>query len=570
MPPILRLKSASLALGVLAAAGPGLRAQAPGAAADHAVMLPAMVVQGAAWRYAHPPGFEVISLWPDSRTKTFANALLSAKQLFDLLLPPEFQAQFSVPTAYVLVPDNGTESLSAPLMGELLSQATAQGAASDWQSSVRFLPNLLLWDRDCLVVFVQSSPSINDANVVFSLDRVELALERRVPALPGWFITGFLKIYSRLDYRQGDAGTGAAGWMSRDLATALADDPESPRQLLPLADLFAGPPAGGPAEVPARALLRREEAALFIRWALDGDGAPHKGTFWKFVAEASAGPVSEARFEALFGEDYVSALNDLSDYLPWALTHSLRLASAPAPVDTEIRMRDATPAEVGRIKGDWERLEMNRVAVEFPKLAPRYREHAQETLKLAYQENKTDPGLLAVMALFNLDCGKPGQADPYLRTAASGRVVRPRVYYELASLLFKELIRAQPDPSQARLSPIQAATLLGLLDQARAQSPALPEVYGLYFEIVEAAAAQPTPALLKVFSDGVKLFPENAPLIYHAALMLARSGAVDAANNVLQKGLGVAAEPALRTRMTRLQAALAPALQKQDAQPAVQ
>jgi hypothetical protein len=570
MPPDFRLKSAALALSVLAAAGAGLHAQAPGAAADRAVMLPAMVVQGAAWRYAQPAGFEVISLWSDSRTRTFANALLSAKQLFDLLLPPEFQAQFSVPTAYVLVPDNGTESLSAPLMAELLSHAKVPGSTPDQQPSVRFLPNLLLWDRDSLVVFVQSSPSINDGHMVFSNDRVALALERRVPALPGWFSAGFLTVYNAMEYGQDDAGIGPAGWMSRDQATALAEDPESPRQLLPLADLFAGPVPGGPAEAPTRALLRREEAALFIRWALDGDGAPHKAALWKFVSEASAGPVSEGRFEALFGEDYVSVLNDLSDYLPWALTHSLRLTSVPAPVDTEIRMRDATPAEVGRIKGDWERLEMNRVALEFPQLAPRYREHAQETLRLAYQENKTDPGLLAVMALFDLDCGKPGPADPYLRTAAAGRVVRPRVYYELARMLFSELIKAQPDSAQAHLTPIQAATLLGLLDQARAQSPALPEVYGLYFAIAEAAAAQPTPALLNVFSDGARLFPGNAPLIYDAAVMLARSGDIDAANNFLQKGLGVAAEPALRTRMARLQAALAPALKSQSGPPAVQ
>ncbi len=570
MAPALRLKSAAFALGALAVAATALRAQAPAAAEDRAVMLPAMVVQGAAWRYTHPQGFEVLSLWSDSKTKAFASALLSARRQFDLLLPPEFQAQFSVPTVYLLVPDNGTDALSAPLMSELLAHFPAAGAASGRRPSVRFLPNLLLWDRDALVVFVQSSPSINDAPVVFSNDRVRLALERRVPSLPRWFAAGFYELYIGVEYVQGAAGTGAAGWMSREQATALAADPESPRQLMPLADLFAGPPPGGPAETPARALLRREEAALFIRWALDGDGSPHRAGLWKFVSEASAGPVTESRFEALFGEDYVSILNDLSDYLPWALTHSLRLAPVPAAAETEIKMRDATPAEVGRIKGDWERLEMNRVAMEFPQLAPRYREHAQETLKLAYQENKTDPGLLAVMALFDLDCGKPEPADPYLRAAAAGRVVRPRVYYELARMLFNELIKAQPDPARARLSPIQAATLLGLLDQARAQSPALPEVYGLYFEIAQAAAAQPTPSLLQVFREGVQLFPGNAPLIYDTAVMLARSGAVDAANIVLQNGLGVAAEPALRARMARLQAALAPALQGQTPSPSVQ
>jgi hypothetical protein len=442
---------------------------------------------------------------------------------------------------------------------------------SGGQPTVRFLPNLMLWDRDCLVVFGElPKGSIDTAHLVFSEDRAQLALERRIPSLPRWFVAGFCQLYAGMDYSQGTAETGTAGWISREQATALSEDPELPRQLLPLGDLFADPPAGGQGEAPARVRLRQAEASLFIRWALDGAGSPHRAALWRFVTEASTGPVAERRFEELFGEDYVSALNDLSDYLPWALTHSLRLAPVPPPDDTDIRIRDATPAEVGRIKGDWERLETNRVALQFPELAPKYREHAQETLDIAYQQDKKDPGLLAVMGLFDLDCGKPALADPLLRAAAAGHVVRPRVYYELSRMLFNELTQAQAGATQARLSPIQAATLLTLLDQARAQAPALPEVYGLYFEVVRAAAAQPTPALLQVFREGVQLFPENAPLVYNAAVMLARGGDLASANEILQKGLGMTAEPALRTRMASLQAALASALRGQNVSPGAQ
>ncbi|MGD1030060.1 MAG: hypothetical protein ABSA05_02875 [Opitutaceae bacterium] len=564
MPPASRFKHFALALGALAAALPLLRAQETGAPDGPKIMLPPFVVQGAApWRYAHPPGFEVLSLWSDSKTESFANGILAARQLFDAVLPPEFQVQFSVPTAFLLVPDIGTDALPGPLMAQVLAHPAAAGATP---TRVSFMTNLMLPDRDSMVVFaVLPGGSIDPTRVVYSNDRVRLALERRVPALPRWFAGGFYDLYTGMAFVRGGAETGTAGWISRQQADALAEDPEMPRQLMPLAELFADPPPDAPEEAPARAMLRQAEASLFIRWALDGQGAPRRAALWQLVTESSAGPVTESRFKALFGEDYGSVLNDLSDYLPWALTHSLRLAPSQPPADTDIRMREATSAEIGRIKGDWERLEMDRVALQFPELVPKYRERAEATFKFAYQDAKTDPGLLAVMGLFYLDCGKPAQADPYLRAAAAGHVVRPRVYYEMARRFFAELTKAQPASGQGRLSPGQAGALLGLLDQARALSPALPEVYGLYSEIAMATDAQPGPALLKVIREGAQLFPKNPPLLYNAAVMLARGGDVAAADETLRKGLGATAEPALRTKMANLQSAIASALRSQSA-----
>jgi hypothetical protein len=545
-------------------AAPGLRAQAPATASGPVVSLPPFVVQSAGgppWRYTHPPGFEVLSRWSDSNTKEFADELLGARKLFDAVLPPEFQAQFSVPTTYVLVPDVQTDALPAPLMAQVLAHAQPAGSDSRRPTEVRFTPNLMLWDRDALVVFgLKPSEAIEDGGVAFFSDlRTRLMLERRTPTLPGWFVSGFYDLYAGMDFTQRAADTGAAGWISKEAVAALAADPDAPRRLLPLAELFAEPPAAGAPAAPdalARARLRQAEAALFIRWGLDGVGAPRRAALWKFVNAAAAGPVTEAQFEALFGEDYVSALNDLSDFLPWAATHSLRLVPIQDPVDEEIRMRDATPAEVGRIKGDWERLEMDQVALQYPELVPKYRDRAQETFNLAYQDDKSDPGLLAVMGLFAVDCGQPTVAEPLLRAAAAGHVVRPRVYYELARRLLTELTTPAPGKAPPALTPIQAGTLLELLDQARAQAPALPEVFGLYYEVTQAAEARPSPALLNVFREGVRLFPENPALSYEAAIMLARGGDLAGAGAVLQRGLALATEPTLRSHMATLQSEL--------------
>jgi hypothetical protein len=530
-------------------------------------MLPPFIVQSVTWRYAHPPGFEVLSRWSDTKTEIFASAALAAGEMFDRVLPPEFQAKLSVPAVYILVPDSGNDGLSAPLMAQLLAHA-GTGAAPGQRPKVGFLPNLMLWDADSLAVFlVQPGRSIDLTRVVYSDERVRLSLERRVPALPRWFIDGFCDLYQGMQFSRGAAETGTAAWMSQGQMAALVRDPDFPRQLLPLAEIFADPTTS-PNETKDHAVLRLAETSLFIRWALDGQDHPRRVALWKLVSDAATGPVTEDHFAELFGEDYAWALNDLSDYLPWALTHSLPLSPVMAPADSDIKLRDATPAEVGRIEGDWERLEMDRVGIQFPELKPKYRDHAQDTFNLAYQDNKTDPGLLGAMGLFELECGKPALADPLLRKAVAGHVVRPRVYYELVRLLFNELTNGQPGASQARLSPIQAATLLMLLDEGRAQSPPLPEEYGLYYQIALATSAKPTPAVMQACREGVRLFPGDPAVIYDAAITLADGGDLSAAYDVVKTGLSINSDPQLHTRLAGLQGKLESALQSENAAPA--
>jgi hypothetical protein len=564
-----RFKVASFALGLLATLTPLLHAQETGAPTGPAVRLPPFIVQaesGPPWRYTGQPGFEILSRWSNARTRELALKLIAAKQLFEAVLPPDLQAQFAVPTTLILVPDEMIDALPGPIRTQVLARAAAMGGRA---TDVRFLPNLMLWDRDELATFVlQPARSIEATRLFFSNDRVRLVLERRVPALPRWFIDGFCDLYRGIDFSDNIVCTDKASWIPAERISALEADPEAPRELIPLAELFANPTTGDPGETQERAGLRRAEAELFIRWALDGTGYPRRAALWRLVADASAGPVTERRFEELFGEDYFSALNDLSDYLPWALAHIQEVTSFLAPADSEIKLRDATPAEVGRIRGDWERLEMDLVSVQFPEIAPKYRERAQRTFDVAYQEDKTDPGLLAAMGLFNIDCGKPDLADPLLRAAAAAHVVRPRVYYELVRLLFTELIKAQPGATQARLSPIQAAALLGLLDQARAQAPPLPEVYGLYFQVALSTATRPAPAVMQVCREGVRLFPGDPALLFDAAVMLGRGGDLASATDILKRGFALQPEPQLQTRMAGFQRILEAALRTQGDAPA--
>jgi hypothetical protein len=564
MPILFRFRIAACALSVGIAAAPVLRAQVTAPMVGPTVSLPPFLVQdagGPAWRYGSVPGFEFLSHWSDSKTESFGLGVAAARQLFESILPPEFQVQLSTPTAYVLVSDKGTDPLSQSMVAQVLSHSRTEGTEPGRRATqIGFLPNLMLWDWDDLIVYGLEPSHASEATLIFSNERVFVGLDRRTPALPRWFIDGFRDLYSGMEFWQGAAATGTAGWISKESTAALAADPEAPRVLLPLAELFANPPTGGRNETPAHLFLRQAEASLFIRWSLDGDGHPRRAALWQWVREAATGPVRERRFQELFGEGYAAALNDLSDYLPWALNHSLRITDAPAPAVTEMRLRDATPAEVGRIKGDWERLEMRRVAVDYPELAPRYRDHARKTLDLAFQIDKSDPGLLAVMGLFDLECNDPGNAQPLLAAAVAGQVVRPRAYFELARLQLSDAIKGLPDSPTARLTPQQTRELFHLLDQARAQSPALAQVYGLYFEIWQVSSGQPTRAQLQIFWDSAQLFPENPPLMYEAALMLARAGYLESAKAIVDRGLNTPTNPQMQARLEGLRDQLATAL----------
>jgi hypothetical protein len=569
MSPSSPFRIAAAAVGALLAATPALRAQPATPPVGPTVSLPPFLVQdagGPAWRYASVPGFEFLSHWSDSRTESFALGVAAAKQLFEAILPPDYQVQLSTPTAYVLVTEQSTDALSQNLVTqELAHSQTADADSGRRTTQIGFLPNFMLWDWDDLIVYALEPPHDRGTTLIFSNERVFVGLERRTPALPRWFIDGFRDLYSGMDFSQGAAATGTAGWTTREATAALAADPEAPRKLLPLAELFANPPAGGPNETQEHAFLRQAEASLFIRWTLDGDNHPRRAALWQWLNGAVAGPVTERRFQELFGEGYSAALNDLSDYLPWALTHSLRLTTPLNLTLTEVRMRDATAAEVGRIKGDWERLEMHRVAAQFPTLVPKYREHARKTLDFAYQVDKGDPGLLAVKGLFDLECNDPVAAQPLLEAAAAGRVVRPRVYFELARLQLSQAIKALPDLPSARLAPEQTAQIFSLLDRARAQSPALAQVYGLYYEVWQVSAGQPTTAQLQVFRDSARLFSENPPLMYEAAVMLARSGELDSAKAVVDRGLATPTNTAMQSRLENLRDQLAAALQQSAA-----
>ena len=277
---------------------------------------------------------------------------------------------------------------------------------------VNFMPNFMLTDEDELEV-VALVPRYNvrhSEDVVLTPSSVHFMLERRVPEPPVWFTEGFSALYQEITYGPDLIKFGPTRWISDAATESIRRDPDFPRQLLPMAELFSAYRSAATRKDGQFIATWRAQAALFVRWALDPSVSPGPAALWKFVAGASARPVTEPFFQDCFGVNYADMLDRLTDYLPLAVKHSLEIKPGELPAMPAIELRRATDAEVSRITGEWERLEVSYVKTRFPPLVEKYLDQARLTVRVAYNRGERDPGLQAVMGLDSLDAGEKAPA----------------------------------------------------------------------------------------------------------------------------------------------------------------
>src|SRR5476651_234046 len=123
------------------------------------------------------------------------------------------------------------------------------------------------------------------------------------------------------------------------------------------------------------------------------------------------------------------------------------------PEPPPFELRDATEAEVGRIKGDTLRLGGHDGAAHLAMIAP-------------YIRGERDPQLLAALGLLERKLGDDARAKKFLEAAARDKAVRPRAYLELARLRLADGIAHST--GAGKLAADQTAGVLTLLFTARA------------------------------------------------------------------------------------------------------
>jgi len=545
------------------------------------VDLPPLMVESTTtplrWRYLELPGLEVLSVCDDSTTREFLRRYFRQSNLLAWLIPEKYQGRSSVPDSYILFNEEIHRANSTEIVADMIRRDGGRKGSGDagrdksssreqWGREpprIRFLPNMRMVDLDSTSVFVilrEADPG--SLNFSFTLDRVGQLLQQRVPALPPWLIVGLAGLYAESNLRDEVIRIESARWLSPEEANALSRDESRPRALVPMEDLFIWKPGRKSAEIGEMERIRRAQCTLFVRWAAVADQGARRDALWSMVDRLEKEPMSEVLFEEHFGMGFSDMRDVLSDYLSTATSEEMVMKDAKPGRPPSFQLRAATPAEVARLRGDWERMEIAFVRKRFPELVPKYIEQARRTLLRAYDKGERDPRLLAVLGLLECDADNRLAGEPLLEEATRAGVVRPRAYFELALIRYATSQAAAPNDENASLTADQVERIISPLWTAHGQWPPLPMVYTLMAEAWSKGQTPLTREQLDVLTRAVKLFPHVSPLALRTAYLQAANGFTAEAGNTLAFGLDSTDDPKMRDRFERARMQLERAVDK--------
>lgn len=539
---------------------------APGPVVELPPMIIAETVKSPPWLYAKAGDMEFLSRCSQKTTQAFIAAQLASHRALRGLVPPEFLAKNAVPLVALVVPLEPKKArddavLRALLNGERTTNSREpkspdRNGAPPSSERFEFLPNQRIDDRDMMAVFTFINESDFDSRRVIVADEfVRALLTRRTPMLPSWLIEGVIGLYQQTTPRSDPVVLRPFIWLSRDDSIGLLRDPASRRTLLPCNELFAPDAVPGPNNQHAvRSAVWRAQTALFIRWTLDPTNAPARDALWKLVERVSREPMTEKIFTEYFGFGYSDLLDRLSDYLPVAVKTPVPIALGNVPPSPRFEISLATPSQITRLRGEWERLEIPYVRVHHPKFVAHYIDQARTTLLRADDHGERDPQLLAATGLCELDAGNTVTARPLLEAAGAAHVVRPRVYLEIARLRLADLTRDSPETR--RFTAAQLQPILEPLHQAIAQQPPLADVYLLTLDAWLRCNERTPSAELAVLVKAAPLFRRHPGFALRLALLQIKNDQPTEAAATLSTALEFLPEPATRSRYQQVLATL--------------
>lgn len=529
------------------------------AATHPTVELPPMIVEESTastpWLYVHAGGSEFLSRCSGSTTRQFIEAWLEKMQLVPVLVPEDFLARMDAPAVFVLYSQDLKQTVSAEIQRELQAGEDRRPGDLRGGSRVNIAPNMRLSDRDMHASIIYIDESAFDASALsVAPGHVRFLLQRRLPELPAWLVEGIERAWRKADFVMEPITLRSLVWHDQGESDALASDAIRPRALLPANELFATD-ASRAAENrnPRRVETRASEQELFFRWAIES-GASTRAAFWKFAARAAEGPVTEEIFEEIFGFGFSELRDRLSDFLPKTVRKTTRVDPGKLP-GLKIEVERATPNQIARVRGEWERLAIGHVQRRLPAAREPYIAQARRTLRRAFDAGDRDPRLLATMGLCEIDAGNEAGAREFLEPATTGGVLRPRAYYELARLRFTELRRDAPATKLFTFTEL--APIFQPLRRGLTQAPPLAEIFVLLAEAWAYCESAPNTEEFAEIQTGARLFGGRPPVAYPIALALARHGKKTEATAVLNATADYVMDEETRSSITRLRGELA-------------
>jgi hypothetical protein len=621
---------------------PAVKVAAELATTGHTVELPpyvvsAMRVQKSLWRYAALPGFEVLTRASEDDTYWLLDALRRGQWLEDHVLPPEWL--HAAPVPYTVIIDDAdldkirsTEMHAEPIVFREPPDAFSWG-----------IPTVNLWtnhfqasdsDTFALNANVRDVDTGTRAYGWVSIER----LARCAPALPPWLLSGLLDEQFgffregftplvgpdpneiRTSFRPNSTdirrvvGPGTL-WLSigetKRLQEMIAQDKRNGRShevkietkipLLPLSQLLADP-------IPTdeNRMLWKSEAALFVRWGISGaeSTVPRlKDQFVRFVERARREPVTEAMFTECFGVGFAAVEAALDAYLRRVIAQPISFDPGFPTAFPSSKTRRATADQIGRILGDWLRMQSRSSREQDPEMSGQLLNAAGQMLVRAYRIDNGlppdadptggaaavertsdakpgervvtlqplkvaaprihDPDLLGTFGLYEHDAGHDEEARGYLERAARGGAVRPQARIVLAQLRYAEALEKPAGPD-GKFSAPQAAYILERLEEALRVAPNL-DVHLVVVNTWYRCAEKPPHLDLTRMADAAALYPRYTALAYRTAELCLISGECELAGRLADQGLKFANDDKTRADFEGIRAAIAAAAKERTA-----
>lgn len=563
-------------------------AVAQDAKADKIIDLPTYTVSDSrvlpppeSWRYVSVSGFEILSNASPKTTEHLVKSFQRFRMALDLVWP-DVQRTPAEPTTLIVSAKNRqfdqfqTSEQREKVAKTSLTLRDRQRVAMVLDLQPKFFTTDQVAGDAITLVSDAASTDSNQSGSQQSGDSyrqlyreyIHNLISASEPRPPAWFEEGLSQLFMAMEIGNNYVMVGKL-----DDPMALRAGPESPAvdsgdpsaraattagvsvqdldfnavisrgRLMPLDEMLAMG-YDSPAMQSSLGSVWGKQCYAFVHWGLYGDDGRHQKAFVTFIARLAKQPLSEELFKSCFKQSYKDMLSTLRSY---AQHTDHRVAGVDAekgqklPGVPPFEVREATDAEVGRIKGDALFISGNRELGRMTMLAP-------------YIRGERDPRLLASIAFMEQSAGDKVKAEKFFNAAAKAQVVQPRVYLELARSRYAEAIE-KPGESDGRFSQPQMAAVLTPLFTARSQKPSMPAVYQLIADTWARSPITPEPDHLGVLDEGVRLFPGNAELVYATAVQKKRAGMKADVALLAEHGLKVAKnDPAMKAKFEALKA----------------
>lgn len=563
-------------------------------ASERAVELPKFVVtdnrelpQPEQWKYATIPGFEILSNASDKPTQRMVKDFEEFRQALSYVWP--VPQRLTQTTSLILSGRGNKFDAFKPKAGMTIdTSATASLFLRDGNRSAILIDmqattlNILDIDGlDAATTGEDSSLISVEHDKQLYREYIRYLLSQNEPRLPAWFEEGLSQIIMRMQIHNRrliefakleDPNTvSAQAALNQQLnALATADDPEAAtlpgapaedrdfnaalrrRALVPFERFFAVAHGSPEATNVLGNNVWAKQAYAFVHMCLYGERGKFQKPFMTFLQRLQREPVTEAMFKECFSMTYKQMLMQIRGYVDFTVYESKGVQAKKGGPDLivpppPLQLREATQAEVGRIKGE-------------ALILAGHPDAAKKELSAAYIRGERDPNLLAAIGLYEKAYGEADKARKFLEAAYNGKekTTRADALFELARLRYADAL-AKPEGPEKMFSIAQVRGIVGPLMIARTQPPPSYAVYEMLADTWARSVEKPKKDEAVAVIEGAVRFPARLKLVYQSAFFATDIGDLKSAHALADHGIKYAPDANVKKRFEDLKAKLPPA-----------